>query len=126
MPGGKNGSELATGERLVAPPTRDYEPSEVFQLLRGTDVEAVIIVSLTDTGVTQSVSGNQYGVSTYESPWAQADVTLFDIETGSKVWTGTAKTQGDEFTDWAAVRRSAGNKIVSDLLDNGLLRAPAQ
>ena len=59
-------------------------------------------------------------------PWAQADVALFDTETGSKVWTGTAKTQGDEYTDWAAVRRSAGNKIVSDLLDNGLLRPLAK
>jgi len=105
----------------IAPPTRDYDFTEMFQLMRGADTDAVIVVELTDTGVAQAVSGNEYGVYTSDMPWAEATVALYEVESGTKVWTGTVKTQGDEFTDWGAVRRSAGNKVIEDLLANGLL-----
>jgi hypothetical protein len=108
----------------IAPPTRDYDSTEVFQLMGGAGAKAVIVVTFTDTGVAQSVSGNQYGVYTSDSPWAQADVTVFEVESGAKVWTGTAKTQGDDMSDWATVRRSAGSKIVEELLAEGLLPPP--
>ena len=118
-----------TGAKAVrvidfAPPTRNYDAAEIFQLMRGAGVEAVIVVAFTDTGVAQTVSGNQYGVYTSDMPWAEATVDLYQIESGVKVWTGTAKTQGDEFTDWEAVRRSAGSKVIADLLAKGLLPPP--
>ena len=120
-----------TGARAVrvidiAPPTRDYDAIEMFQLMRGAGIEAVIVVVFTDTGVAQTVSGNEYGVYTSEMPWAEAAVDLYQVESGAKVWTGTAKTQGDEFTDWRAIRRSAGSKVIAELLANGLLPPPIE
>ncbi len=118
----------ATAVRVIdfAPPTREHDATEIFQLMQGEGVEAVIVVTLTDTGATQVVSGNQYGVYTSEAQWAEATVDLYQLESGAKVWTGTAKTQGDDMTDWAAVRRSAGSKIIADLLANGLLPLPRE
>ena len=109
-----------------APPTREYDAAEIFQLMRGTGVEAVIVVAFTDTGVAQTVGGNEYGVYTNETPWAEAAVDLYEVESGAKVWTGTAKTQGDEFTNWVDVRRSAGRKVIAELLANGLLPLPSE
>lgn len=118
----------ATAIRMmdIAPPTRDYDLTEMFQLMRGADTDAVIVVELTDTGIAQTVSGNEYGVYTSDMPWAEATVALYEVESGTKVWTGTVKSQGDEFTDWGAVRRSAGSKIIADLLANGLLPPPGE
>ena len=110
----------------IAPPTRGYDASEIFELMRGAGVEAVIVVAFTETGVAQTVSGNQYGVYTSDTPWAVAAVDLYQVESGAKVWTGTAKTQGDEFTDWEAVRRSAGSKVIAELLANGFLPPPRE
>ena len=110
----------------IAPPTRDYDVTEIFQLMRGVGVEAVVVIVFTETGVAQTVSGNQYGVYTSDMPWAEAAVDLYQVESGTKVWTGTAKTQGDEFTDWEAVRRSAGSKVIAELLANGLLPPPRE
>ena len=105
----------------IAPPTRDYDVTEMFQLMRGVGVEAVVVIVFTETGVAQTVSGNQYGVYTHDMPWAEAAVDLYQVESGIKVWTGNTKTQGDEFTDWEAVRRSAGSKVIAELLASGLL-----
>ncbi len=110
----------------IAPPTRDYDFNDVFQLMRGDGVEAVIVITLTETGVAQSVGGNEYGVYTSDTPWADMAVDLYQVESGAKVWTGTAKTEGDEFTDWEGVRRSAGNKVIADLLANGHLPLPSE
>jgi hypothetical protein len=110
----------------IAPPTRDFDTTEVFQLMRVAGADAAIVVAFADTGVSQKVSGNQYGVYTSEMPWANATVVLYEVESGAKVWTGTAKTQGDEFTDWAAVRRSVGRKIIDELLANDLLPPPSK
>ncbi len=84
------------------------------------------MVTFTETGVVQTVSGNEYGVYTSDSPWAEAAVDLYQVESGAKVWTATVKTQGDEFTDWEAVRRSAGSKIIAELLANGFLPPPRE
>ena len=110
----------------IAPPTRDYDAAEIFQLIQGAGVEAVIVVALTGTGVTQVVSGNQYGVYTSEAPWSEAAIDLYQVESGAKVWTGTAKTQGDEMTDWEMIRRSVGSKVIAELLTNGFLPPPRE
>lgn len=108
----------------IVPPTRDLDTSEMFQVLRAAGADAVLVVAFIDSGVTQTVSGNQYGVYTIESPWAQADVAVYEVETGTKVLTGTAKTEGDTGADWRTVRRSAGDKIIEDLVVKGLLPPP--
>ncbi len=110
----------------IAPPTRGYDAIEMFQLMQGVGVEAVIVVAFTETGVAQTVSGNEYGIYTSDMPWAEAAVDLYQVESGTKVWTGTAKTQGGDLANWDIVRRSAGNKVITDLLANGLLPPPAE
>jgi len=108
----------------IAPPTRDYNVAEVFKLMRGVGVAAVVVIAFTETGVTQSVSGNQYGVYTTEAPWAAGAVDMYEVESGAKVWTGTTKTEGDAFTTWKGIRNSQGSKVIAELLTSGLLPPP--
>ncbi len=60
-------------------------------------------------------------LSSYTDP-AFTDATFDSVA----VWTGTAKTKGDEFTNWHMVRDSAGSKVITELLANGLLPLPRE
>jgi len=110
----------------IAPPTRGYNVDEVFQLMRGVGIQAVLVVAFTETGIKQTISGSGDGVQTYNKPWGEATVDLYHVESGNKIWTGNATTRGDAFTDWEEVRRSAGTKIIAGLLADGLLPPPSE
>ena len=92
----------------IAPPTRGYSVDETFQLMLGAGIQAVIVVTFTDTGINQTISGNEYGVQTYDKPWGAASIDLYHVESGVKVWTGSASTRGNAFADWDDIRNSAG------------------
>ncbi len=106
----------------VAPPTRGFSVAEIYQLLQGANVDAAIVIVFTDKGVRQSVSSNGYGnVSTSDEPWGEATVEVVDIKSSMVAWTASTSTQGDDFTGWDDIRRSAGNRIISQLLSIGML-----
>ena len=106
----------------VAPPTRGFSVAEIYQLLQGANVDAAIVIVFTDKGVRQSVSSDGYGnVSTSDEPWGEATVEVVDIKSSMVAWTASTSTQGDDFTGWDDIRRSAGNRIISQLLSIGML-----
>lgn len=105
----------------IAPPTREFSVVETYQLLQGANVDAVIVIVFTDTGIKQTYHATDGNLQTYNKPWGQATVNLVDVKSSVIAWTGSTNSRGNAFADWDDIRQSAGNEVIKKLLAIGML-----
>lgn len=96
-------------------PGRSYTESQVTDILRDNNIEAVLVISARQAGTTSyyvpptyktgcsvwspllgctQVTSRPSGGGTYNLPWAQFNAQVYDISTGLNVWIATASTGG--------------------------------
>lgn len=132
----------------VIPPTRNLSGAQMAELIRAANVETVLVLSVGQKGETQTyipptyVPGSTYGtvnsigntayLNIYQTPGytiggysiskprANYSATLYDVRTGSEIWTADALTKGNAFADYKLLAHSVAAKAVSTLLADGL------
>ena len=113
------GVEAWPSLRFVSP---TWPPEEQAKALRETGHPAVVLVSVGNSGVSQSfsvVSGTGY---TSDQPWASMTTRLQDMKTGRVAWMATSQTEGDGFTSFDDVRRAYCLRVAKELVQQGLVQ----
>jgi hypothetical protein len=128
-------------------PSRQYSDEEAVQLISESSIDAVLIVTLSDTGTSSSyvpqqtytqakaqITGNTAtGSSTtttsggysIEKPWANFTAQLFDCQTGNVVWVASASTGGNAYASGGTLVRSMADKTVDQLKKDGIVPTPS-
>ncbi|MGQ9844450.1 MAG: hypothetical protein ACUVRK_12945 [Spirochaetota bacterium] len=108
----------------IIPRTREFTKEQIITILKNNGIDAVLIFSIKDSGYyNQSItvnqpyrtsgniyrSGNNYyydattdgGPQTYNysKPYLLADVDIFDVKTGIKIWTAQFDAGGNAFAN---------------------------
>jgi hypothetical protein len=126
------------------PPTREVSAQEMSKTLNENQVEAVLIVALTDywtdsykmpdSSTTQgsgTIYGNSFqysGTTTYQTgptlhkPRAKFEVRLFDVRTDSVAWMASSFSKGNAYANINTIMDSLADKTVSSLSKEGLIR----
>jgi hypothetical protein len=121
----KSGAD-ATRVIDFAPPTRGFSNEEVLQLAQGRNIEAILVIAFTASGINQTYATNvgTGQLDTYNRPWGNAEAMLIDVQGSSIAWKGNTSTSGNGYANWETIRASAGSTLVSRLLEIGLLPQP--
>lgn len=151
---GKKGV-IAVASMSLTPPTRTYSPEERAQVLAESDIDALIVIQIGDTGVetryvpqtstttTTTGTATTYGENTtYQGqshttssggynqsfPWAEMSTFVVDLASGQKAWIASSHTGGNAYASFNDIRTSYCKEIIRQLLTDGLLQngvAPA-
>jgi len=112
----------------VVPPTRELSVEEAEARLLEAGVDAVLLVAVDSTEVSQKISMYFYGGSgggrSSDRRSAVIQFDLLDINRQQRMWTGSAKGSGSgSSVDWNEIRDEVGDDLVKDLKKLGFLIA---
>jgi hypothetical protein len=129
---------------LLFPPTREYTNEEVLSRLIEEDIDALLLVRLSDAGTsTKQVEASRAtacsirvgrrggcyqgftaptGGGAIDQSWAFFEASLMDMTTREVVWTGSAESKGSQFSGSDDVLRSMARKAVERLRADGVIR----
>ncbi len=125
-------------------PGATYSRTQLDSMLAMRHVEAVLIVSLGESGeergriegtmvhqCTQwtnyqcsAVSSSTYGGGDYSKPWTTYTVRLYDAKTREVMWVGSGGSGGNAFSSGDDLVRSIADKSVEQLIKDGLVAKP--
>jgi hypothetical protein len=124
-------------------PGRTYSAEELASALQENDIDAVLLISLSDAGSTSSYVPPSYSTScslystsqgcvstttstsggySLDKPWANFAATLFDLKQNAVVWYATARSGGNAFADSEDLVRSMVRKTAERLVNDGVVR----
>jgi len=131
------------------PPTREPTADEKVDILIKNKVDAYVSVSVGESGVKEEyvpstesttktkgsvrVSGDRAdyaeksttkvdGGYTLSKPWAGFQTKLFDVSSGQNAWVASSFTGGNAFADFSTVINSYCDKVVDQLIEDGLIK----
>ena len=120
-------------------PGRSYSPDDLRRILGEHRVDATLVLSPTDAGVsetyvpptlvtscttwssTTSCSSRSVGGGTLASPWASFSTRLYDASTGDVVWIATSNSNGSPFSNISSLISSMAAQTVRKLKGDGLI-----
>jgi hypothetical protein len=117
-------------------PARSYNSEELQTELAERHIGAVLVVSVTDAGTSESyvpptfhtrmtgsqtATTTQTGGYTYNKPWAAFRGELFDISSERAVWFATANSGGNAFSSRHTLVRSLCGRIATQLYADGVV-----
>jgi len=119
-------------------PGKYYSDSEVINIIDSNQIDAVLIVSLSDAGVSSTyipptyqtqtnawINGNYlsgssttrtYGGYNINKPWASFSAKLIDVDAKNVVWIASAQTKGNGYAKAKTLLRSMANKTADRLV----------
>jgi hypothetical protein len=132
----------------VLPPTRTYSPDQIKNIVQENDIDAVLLVTLTDAWTdesyippssTSTTKGqlNSIGNSVYYSsttskmtsggyyitkPRVTSRSQLFDVKTGKVAWAATSLTRGNAYAKLGRLMSSLASSTIDKLISDGLVR----
>lgn len=125
-------------------PGEDYSESEVRGILQDNRIDAVLLVDPAGQGSSTSVIPGQMttrctvtvdgecqqtrttatGPTTIAKPYANFSAQLLELETGTVVWTASAESGGNAFTDQDDLRKSLVSEIIEEFRSIGIVASP--
>lgn len=125
-------------------PGQQYGDEEFVAVLRENNVDAVLMISLSDAGTSSvyvpqgsstttcttwtssqgcvQASTSTSGGYSLNKPWASFTAALVDLEQSAVVWYATARTGGNAFADSEDLLRSMARKTMETLNGDGVVR----
>lgn len=124
----------------LLPPIKQYTPDEIKQVIEKNSIYAVMVVTLTDTGRSQSYvpqasqtssSATVYGNSIYgtsrtttsggyyiSKPTMNFEINLYDVKTGDVAWKATTFTGGNAYAHTDTMINSLADDVVKKYQDD--------
>lgn len=134
-----------TSSMEVALPGKQVTTEEFQKIIEQHRIDCVLIMGNTDSGSTSfwvpqssytrgtaTVQGNTvqgssttktYGGFYGSKPWANFDAKIYDVSSGTLVWTATARSGGNAYANTADLINSFARKTVETAKEDGILDA---
>ncbi|MDR3625561.1 MAG: hypothetical protein P4L45_01935 [Ignavibacteriaceae bacterium] len=125
----------------IFPPTREFTDNQKKDLMLDNKIDGCLIINFGEQGVQEisipitgstsqtKITGNsittstQYiGGQTFNKPYAEFELKLYDVSNGKMAWTANSFTGGNAYANFNTVYSSFCNRIVDRLSQDNLIR----